>query len=79
MEEGCLRFLAGHRNGKGVGEWRGGLGDLHRPSPDSSLPFGMTVGEGTGGKNIGRRPNARLCNSRAMKFDLTGSLLQVEW
>ena len=38
----------GMGGGRG-GEWRGGLGDLHIPSPDSSLPFGMTVRGGGGG------------------------------
>ena len=37
------------------GECRGELRDLHRPSPDSSLPFGMTwhwVGGARGGGEV---------------------------
>ena len=36
--------LMGERGGRGDVECRGELRDLHRPSPDSSLPFGMTWG-----------------------------------
>ena len=50
-ESGMTEIGGGGKRGS---ECPGGMGDLHLPSPDSSLPFGMTV-RGVGGYGGMRR------------------------